>query len=246
MTEDQIAELLAGNVLVLTGAGISVASGLPTFRGNMGLYEGLNPYDMATLEAFKAHPVTVWNWYLMRIRDGMNAKPNAAHLALKELEDLAQKVTIVTTNVDPLHQMAGSKRVYQLHGDIFQTKCLNCGGVDELEMEFTRHDVTEETLPHCQCGGMLRPNVVWFGEYPWPDAFEAILDNLPPADVLLEVGTSGQVSYGFSQLAVGYEIPVVRINPDGAPEQGVTTINEPAEVALPRLVALSRPHARSR
>src|SRR5690242_16693466 len=78
-------------------------------------------------------------------------------------EDISEQVTIVTSNVDPLHQLAGSKQVFQLHGDILETLCTNCRGVDDLEMEFVEHDVTEETLPRCQCNGLLRPNVVWFG-----------------------------------------------------------------------------------
>jgi NAD-dependent deacetylase len=234
--EEQIASLLVGRVLVLTGAGISVASGLPVFQGNTGLYHGLNPYDLASPLAFARHPVTVWNWYLMRIRDGIDAKPNAAHVALRQLEALAESVTIVTSNVDPLHQLAGSKQVYRLHGNILETLCTNCKGVDDLEKEFIRIDVTEETLPRCSCGGLLRPNVVWFGEYPWSEALEAVQRELPKADIVLEVGTSGTVSYGFSQIAAMKGIPVVRINPDGETEPGVTLIPEPSEIVLPRLI----------
>jgi NAD-dependent deacetylase len=210
------------------------------FRGNEGLYEGLNPYDLASPQAFAKHPVTVWNWYLMRIREGVDAKPNPAHNALKDLEDAAEAVTIVTSNVDSLHQLAGSKQVFRLHGDILETKCTNCKGVDDLEMEFLKNDVTQETLPRCSCGGLLRPNVVWFGEYPWPEAFEAVQRELPLANVVLEVGVSGTVSYGFSQIAARTGIPVVRINPDGEQEPGVILIKEPSEIALPRLVAATR------
>lgn len=233
--------MLLGRVLVFTGAGISVASGLPTFRGSEdSLYNGMNPYDLASPEAFQKHPVIVWNWYLMRIREGIKAKPNAAHHALKDLEEVAEHVTIITTNVDPLHQLAGSTQVYQLHGDIFETLCTNCKGVDDLEMEFVKTDVTEETLPRCSCGGLLRPNVVWFGEYPWAEALEAVRREMPLADIVLEVGTSGTVSYGFSEIAANSEIPVVRINPDGTAQRGITLIKEASEVAMPRLVGLTR------
>ena len=232
---------MLGRVLALTGAGISVASGLPTFRGSKdSLYYGLNPYDLASPEAFRKHPVTVWNWYLMRVREGMKAKPNAGHLALKELEDTAEQVTIVTSNVDPLHQLAGSKQLYQLHGDILETKCTNCKGVDDLEMELAKSDIDEERLPRCQCGGLLRPNVVWFGEYPWPEALEAVRREMPQATIVLEIGVSGNVSYGFSEIAVSNDIPVIRINPDGHESRGVSLIKEPAEKALPRLVALTK------
>ena len=241
LEEDQIAAMLLGRVLVLTGAGISVASGLPTFRGSEdSLYHGLNPYDLASPQAFAAKPVIVWNWYLMRIRDGIDAKPNAAHKALHDLEDIAQQVTIVTSNVDSLHQMAGSKNVFRLHGNILETKCTNCKGVDDLEMEFVRNDVTEETLPRCSCGGLLRPNVVWFGEYPWPEGFEAVQSELPQTDIVLEIGVSGVVGYGFTQIATRHGIPVIRINPDGEKEYGVTLIKEPSEVTLPRLVTATR------
>ena len=239
MDEEQISALLLGRVLAFTGAGISVASGLPTFRGNEGLYHGLNPYDLASPQAFAKHPVTVWNWYLMRIRDGIKAKPNAAHLALKKLEEVSENVTIITSNVDPLHQLAGSKNVYRLHGDILETLCTNCKGVDDLEMEFVQTDVTEETLPRCQCGGLLRPNVVWFGEYPRQEAFQAVQEELPQASIVLEIGVSGNVSYGFTEIAAGADIPVVRINPDGEAQRGITLIKEPSEVALPRLVSMT-------
>ncbi len=235
--EEQISALMLGRVLVLTGAGISVASGLPTFRGNDGLYEDLNPYELASPEAFKKHPVTVWNWYLTRIRQGAQAKPNAAHLALVHLEEAAQEVTIITSNVDPLHRLAGSKRVFQLHGNIMQTLCQGCGRVDDLSVDLVETDAREATLPTCSCGGLMRPNVVWFGEYPREDAFLAAEGAIPVADILLEIGTSGTVNYGFAQRAAHTGVPVIRINPDGQKEPGVTLLREPAEVAVPRLVA---------
>jgi len=238
--EGQIAALLLGRVLALTGAGISVASGLPTFRGNEGLYQGLNPYELASPEAFSRHPATVWNWYLARIRQGISAKPNAAHLALKDLEDISESVTIVTSNVDPLHQLAKSKQVYRLHGDILETKCTNCKGIDDLEMSLLEFEITDENLPRCQCNGILRPNVVWFGEYPWPEAFEAVRREMPRANIVLEIGFSGNVSYGFSQIAANMDIPVLRINPDGEQESGIILLKEPAEVAMPRLVSKAK------
>jgi NAD-dependent deacetylase len=176
----------------------------------------------------------------MRIREGIKAKPNAAHTALKQLEDTSEAVTIVTSNVDHLHHLAGSKQVYRLHGDILETLCTNCKGVDDLEMSLVDQELTEETVPRCMCGGMLRPNVVWFGEYPWPEAFEAVQREMPKANIVLEIGVSGTVSYGFSQIAARTEIPVIRINPDGEREHGITLIKENAEIALPRLVSKAR------
>ncbi len=237
MTEPQIARLLKGRALVFSGAGISAASGLPTFRGDGGLYEGLNPYELASPDAFHRHPATVWNWYLMRIRQGIDARPNPAHLALAELEKIAQRLTIVTSNVDPLHERAGSRRVYKLHGDILETRCTNCGWVHPLDLPAMPERCEDNVLPRCDCGGLLRPNVVWFGEYPNAEAIEAVREELPSADVVLEVGHSGTVSYGFTQLAVSAKIPAVRINPEPTPERGVTLLAEEAETALPRLLA---------
>jgi NAD-dependent deacetylase len=176
----------------------------------------------------------------MRIHGGKGAQPNAAHRALAELEALAQSVTIVTSNVDPLHQRAGSRHVYRLHGDILQTRCLACREVGPLDIEGLPERVSEETLPRCPCGGRLRPNVVWFGETPWPEAFEAVRRELPQADLVLEVGSSGVVSYGFTQIAVQLGRPVLRINPEADEEQGVHCIRQPAEVALPELVRACR------
>lgn len=228
---------LQGRVFVQTGAGISVASGIRPFRGDEGLYKGLNPYDLASPEAFFANPATVWNWYLMRVRDAWDCKPNPAHYALVELEKAAAELTLVTSNVDPLHEQAGSQEVHRLHGDILQTLCTGCGKVARLNPKKYPEEVDDETLPTCEeCGGMLRPNVVWFGERPWPEAIAAIRVALPRAHVLLEVGTSGVVTYGLDDMAVGMGIPVIRINPDSRPQKGVTELVGPAEVILPKLV----------
>ncbi len=238
MLEPALLARLRGRVFVLTGAGISVASGIRPFRGDEGLYKGLNPYDLASPEAFFANPDTVWNWYLMRVRAAWDCQPNAGHAALVEMEKLAAEFTLVTSNVDPLHQMAGSQNLYRLHGDIMKTLCTGCGKTAGLDPHRYPEEVDDETLPTCEaCGGVLRPNVVWFGETPWPDAIAAIRSALPRANVLLEVGTSGAVSYGLDHMAVQMGIPVVRINPDPRPEPGVTEINGPAEEALPTLLA---------
>lgn len=240
MTEQQIARLLRGRVLAFTGAGISAASGLPTFTGQGGLYEGLNPYEIASPEAFHRRPATVWNWYLMRIREGITAQPNAAHHALAELEGIAQRMTVVTSNVDPLHERAGQRRLFKLHGDILQTRCTACGRVEPLRLEAMPERCEGDVLPRCACGGLLRPNVVWFGEYPREEAINVVREELPQADIVLEVGHSGTVSYGFTEMAASAGIPTVRINPEGERLRGVTLIQEGAEMALPRLAKAAR------
>lgn len=229
---------LRGRVFVLTGAGVSAASGIRTFRGDEGLYRGLDPYTLASPEGFFTDPTTVWNWYLMRIRTAWDAQPNAGHRALVDLEGKAADFTLVTSNVDPLHERAGAKKVHHLHGDIMQTLCTGCGKVAPLDPFAWPEEVDDDTLPACAaCGGVLRPNVVWFGETPWPSAIDAIRRKLPEAQVFLEVGTSGAVSYGLDEMAAGMGIPVIRINPDPRPGRGVTELNGPAEDVLPQLIA---------
>lgn len=228
---------LRGPVFVLTGAGVSAASGIRTFRGDDGLYRGLDPYTLASPEGFFNDPATVWNWYLMRVRTAWDAKPNAAHRALVDLGGKAAELTLVTSNVDPLHERAGSSKVHHLHGDIMQTQCTGCGGVAPLDPFAWAEEVDDDSLPTCPCGGVLRPNVVWFGESPWPSAVDAIRRKLPEANVFLEVGTSGAVSYGLDEMAADMGIPVIRVNPDPRPGRGVTEMVGPAEVVLPELVA---------
>lgn len=240
MDFEQVAKLLRKNVLVFTGAGISAASGLPTFRGEGGLYDGFNPYELATPQAFAKSPVTVWNWYLMRIHQGKDATPNDAHLALAELEEIAEDVVIVTSNVDPLHERAGSTQVFKLHGNILEMCCTRCHQVTPVEPDELPPKVKEDSLFRCDCGALLRPNVVWFGEYPNNEAVEAGLIGISEADIVLEVGTSGVVSYGFTEMAVQAGKTVLRINPELVSQQGVDLIGDPAEEAVPALVDLAR------
>jgi NAD-dependent deacetylase len=217
-----------------------VASGIAPFRGDGGLYEGLNPYELASPEAFARHPFTVWNWYLMRIHQGKGAKPNPAHLALAEMEQLAAEVTIVTSNVDELHEQAGSNRVYHLHGRIFEQKCSVCSHRRPIDPFELPERIDEETIFRCDCGNLLRPNVVWFGEYPWPDAVEEASRGIEEADAVLEVGSSGIVSYGFAEMAAARGKPVLCINPEPEIIGRIPVWEEKAEIALPQLVQLLR------
>lgn len=222
--------------MALTGAGISVASGIRPFRGEDGLYEGLNPYELATPEAFAARPLTVWNWYAMRIRMGREAQPNAAHLALAEMERRGLLVTIVTANVDALHQRAGSSRVHRLHGNILETRCTRCGDVTPLDPFEWPDEFEPDTLPRCGCRALVRPNVVWFGERPNREAFEVWESEAPAADLVLEIGSSGTVTYGLAEWAAALGVPVLRINPEPIPYPGIECWAAKAEVALPELL----------
>lgn len=233
-----ILQAARGRVLVYTGAGMSAASGIPTFRGAGGLYEGRDVSRLATPEGFAADPVLVWNWYAYRIRLIKSKQPNPGHHALVELENHAQNVAILTSNVDDLHHAAGSSQIERIHGTILQAKGVESGQIVPVD-ESTWPDKfeTEDHLPRLPSGELLRPNVVWFGEYPWQSAFDLLQKELPRTTLFLEVGVSGQVSYGFTELATRLKIPTVRINPSPITQPGVTLVPHPSDEALPDLLA---------
>lgn len=196
----------AANVAVLTGAGVSAESGIPTFRSNGGFWQQYRFEDLATPEAFHRDPKFVWTWYEERRRAIAKAKPNAGHHALAELEKQKPSFTLITQNVDGLHDLAGSKNIIKLHGDIWTVRCLKCGQeqVDRSELA--------NLPPRCECGGMLRPGVVWFGEALPPGAIERATLAVHHADVLIVAGTSAQVypAAGLIPLARA----VIEINPE--------------------------------
>ncbi|TNE61694.1 MAG: NAD-dependent protein deacylase [Alphaproteobacteria bacterium] len=176
------------NIVVLTGAGISAESGLRTFRDAGGLWEGFRMEDVATPEAFARDPALVQRFYNMRRADLLWAEPNAAHKALAELEaNFAGEVTIITQNVDDLHEKAGSHNVMHMHGELRKVRCRMCGQVHDWE------DDIEDGSGCADCGtiGMLRPHIVWFGEMPF--YMEEIVDALRGCDLFLSIGTSGHV-----------------------------------------------------
>lgn len=176
-------------ICALTGAGISAASGVPTFRGGAdSLWENVRPEELATPEAFERDPAKVWRWYDWRRGMVAACEPNAAHHALVALEAACDRVTVVTQNVDGLHQRAGSRNVLEFHGSLWTLRCLGCG------RETENHVTPLPPLPACGvCGGLLRPGVVWFGEAIDPDVMRASVDAVDDCDLLLVVGTSGLV-----------------------------------------------------
>ena len=188
-----LAERLASadSIAVLTGAGISAESGIPTFRDPGGLWEQMRPEELANFGAFLANPKLVQGWYAHRRHIVEEAQPNAAHAALAELEDLCHDFTLVTQNVDNLHRRAGSRNIVELHGNIMHNYCASCGreaGETDLETP------SEDGLFCCpSCGGLIRPDVVWFGEMLPEGAFEAADAAARRADVFLSVGTSAIV-----------------------------------------------------
>lgn len=215
-TEDRIAQARrwlaeARAVAVLTGAGISAESGVPTFRGAGGLWRQFRPEELATPEAFARDPRLVWEWYDWRRQKIAAAEPNAGHRALVRLERQAPRFALVTQNVDGLHERAGSRRVIRLHGDIWSVRCLGCGQSRREERV-----PLPELPPHCACGGLLRPDVVWFGEAlpagAWAEAEQAVR----ASEVLLVVGTSAVVYPAASliPLARTAGARVIEVNPE--------------------------------
>lgn len=175
--------------VALTGAGISVESGIPDFRSKGGLWERFDPREFATIQAFRRNPAKVWTMLQEMEAVILAARPNPAHLALAELEARGKLVGVITQNVDNLHQAAGSKNVVEYHGNALRFVCLNCGGRwERAALDFTR-------LPlYCHCGGLIKPDVVFFGEPIPAAAQEAAHELVSSCDLLIIVGTSGEVA----------------------------------------------------
>ncbi len=149
----------AKSLLVITGAGISAESGIPTFRGADGLWKNYRAEELATLDAFERDPATVWQWYDWRRGIIGKAEPNLGHLAIKELEDMFENFLLITQNVDGLHGRTGIKNIVEIHGNLWRTRCTREGKISMLM------DVPLRSIPpRCDCGAVLRPDVVWFGE----------------------------------------------------------------------------------
>jgi NAD-dependent deacetylase len=186
-----VAEVLRGarRVVVLTGAGVSAESGVPTFReAQTGHWSKFRPEDLATPEAFRRNPKLVWDWYAARRAQLQEVKPNPGHHALAELEGRVPEFLLATQNVDGLHARAGSKRLLELHGNITRTKCSSEGVLIDTWTQ------TDETPPRCpQCGDWLRPDVVWFNEMLPAGVFEKCVEASARCDLFLCVGTSSVV-----------------------------------------------------
>jgi NAD-dependent deacetylase len=196
----------ADSVAVLTGAGVSAESGIPTFRGDGGYWRTHRFQDLATPDGFARDPKLVWTWYEERRRGIALAQPNAGHYALRELEGSKPIFTLITQNVDGLHERAGSRNNVRLHGDIWAVRCLKCG---EERIDRRRLD---ELPPQCHCGGMLRPGVVWFGESLPVGAIERAERAVCGSDVLIVAGTSGQVHPAAGLISMAAS--VIEINPE--------------------------------
>lgn len=211
----------SAKLLVLTGAGISAESGVPTFRGSGGLWKNFRAEDLATPEAFERDPALVWEWYGWRREVLGGLSPNPAHFALADMERRGRGFTLVTQNVDGLHALAGSVNILELHGNIWRTRCPGCGVV-ALEREL---DLS--SLPYCGCGALLRPDIVWFGEALPEDILRGALMALDSADVMLVVGTSAVVEPAASMAlrARASGAYVIEVNPEETPLTGAVDLS---------------------
>jgi NAD-dependent deacetylase len=226
---------------VLTGAGISAESGIPTFRdAATGLWARFDPAQLATEEGFRADPRLVWRWYAWRRERVVHAAPNDGHRALADAAARFDRITVITQNVDGLHRRAGSDPLIELHGNILRTVCLERCGYREDDPD--RVPVGEP--PVCPgCGSWLRPGVVWFGEMLEPAALEAAEEAAADCDVMLVVGTSGLVypAAGLPATARRAGAAVIMVNPEPTELDALAaaSIRGKAAEVLPALLASS-------
>jgi NAD-dependent deacetylase len=206
------------NIVILTGAGISAESGVPVFRGDDGLWEGHRVEDVATPEGFSRDPQLVHEFYNKRREKLLTVKPNPAHVALARLaSELRGELTLVTQNIDDLHERGGSLEVLHMHGELLKSRCNQCGAVKECREELSRASICEA------CGGIdcLRPHVVWFGEMPFH--LDEVGSALHRADLFVSIGTSGRVypAAGFVELAANSGARTLELNLEESSVSGV-------------------------
>ena len=228
-------------VFVITGAGVSAESGIPTFRGKDGYWRNLDPAKLATPEAFARDPELVWEWYRERRQRICNAQPNAAHAAITRLAQHADEFLLVTQNVDDLHARSGLRadKMVQIHGDIFVTRCSRC------DFGFTEGMEEQQEIPKCtRCAALMRPGVVWFGEQlPWKELqrVENYLDR-GACDLVIVAGTTATFGYivdwALRASPERFRGELIEVNPEETPlsEFATQRIHESAAVALPKIV----------
>lgn len=232
-------------IFVITGAGASAESGIPTFRGKDGYWRNLDPAALATPEAFARDPKLVWEWYRERRQQIRATKPNPAHEAIAQLSRVTRDFLLLTQNVDDLHARAGlpNERMVQIHGDIFVSRCSRCDfsrSEHGKEQKQVKEDVA---LPKCrECGALMRPGVVWFGEKLDPDKIEVVETFLArgPCDQVLIVGTTALFGYvvDWALRARGGRGELIEINPEETPLSKYATrvVRTSAAMVLPQLL----------
>jgi len=234
----ELVSLLRGtlNLVALTGAGVSQESGLRTFRdAQTGLWAHYKPEELASPQAFARDPKLIWDWYAWRREAVKGVRPNRGHYALAEMEKHVPGFALITQNVDGLHRMAGNQKVLELHGNIQRVRCAECYRVPE-----TWEDATD-SVPRCkECGGLLRPDVVWFGESLPRDQLEAAVEAARSCDVFFSIGTSGVVQPAASLAFAAHNrgAVVVEINAEPTPltSKANFALHGKSGEILPRLV----------
>ena len=227
----------ASRLAVLTGAGISAESGVPTFRGAAGLWKQFRPEDLATPQAFARDPQLVWEWYAWRRNLLSTVQPNAGHYALAELERRIPHLTLITQNVDGLHQQAASKSVIEIHGSIWELRCTTC------HREWMDRSVPLPLPPFCECGSLARPGVVWFGENLSEPTWSAARRAAQSCQLLIVVGTSAMVypAAGLIGIAQSSGAKVIEVNVELTPMSALVdcALTGPAGAVLPELFQTS-------
>jgi NAD-dependent deacetylase len=237
----ELAELIRERqpCVVLTGAGASTESGIPDFRSPTGMWAKFDPLEYASLEAFRADPLKVWSFYKPRLAMLTGAEPNAAHLALAELERLGFVQAVVTQNIDLLHERGGSREVVEVHGSIRSATCPGCG--EQQPLERVLELLADADAPACPaCGEILKPDVVFFGELLPTGAIERAMELARDARLLLVVGSALEVypvaALPAETLAAGGEVAIVNRGPTPYDERAALCVDGNAAAVLPALV----------
>ncbi|MHA1854286.1 MAG: SIR2 family NAD-dependent protein deacylase [Candidatus Heimdallarchaeaceae archaeon] len=228
------------SVVAITGAGISKASGMPTFRGKDGMWNQYRAEDLATPDAFKRNPVLVWDWYRARMRILLNAKPNPAHYALVKLEQSNLLLGLITQNVDGLHEIAGNSKLVEIHGRIRYARCTACNTF--LRWDNEKYAQDDGTVPSCpSCSKQLRPDVVWFGEMLNQEKWQQAIQWCNNAKLMLVIGTSGVVQpvASLPHIAKRNKAKIIEFNIEPTPLSTLAdySVFGPAESTLPHFVS---------
>ena len=232
----------ANQVVVLTWAGVSAESGVPTFRGSEGLWRNFKAEDLATLDAFIKDPSLVWEWYNMRRETIAPLNPNPGHLAIAEMEHLFPQFTLITQNVDGLHKLGGSTNPVEMHGNIWKTRCIAEGTVFE-----NRDTPLKEIPPHCpDCGEMVRPHIVWFGESLDTIVLSCVFDAAKRADIFFVVGSSSivQPAASLAHLAKSNDAMILEFNLEPTMDSDIvhSSVLGPSGETLPKFLESFKSH----
>lgn len=226
----------ARHIAILTGAGVSAESGVKTYRDPDGLWAKLNPMELASIDGFLANPRVVWQWYKDRWELLQNIKPNPGHFAIAEMERIFPRITLITQNVDRLHQKAGSANVIELHGNLVENHCMDCKEPFSWDIE-----PPVKEIPRCKfCQGIIRPSVVWFGEMLPVSAIEEAERAALMCDIFFSIGTSAEVypaaSLPYTARRNGAYIVEVNPNTTTLTQYVNIRLDAPSGVALPLML----------